>query len=103
MKQRKQSRYVAAPGPDLDLDQDDVRDSKGARVDQAYIDEAVAEVHEQLRPGRPRRGEERGGEAPRMIVRLPVTLHAAVIERAEREGRSRSAVVREAIEEYFTS
>lgn len=100
-KEQRRPRYVADPEPDIDLDKDDVRDAKGVRVDQAYVQEAVADVRQHLRMGRPRRDEQHDGEAPRVVVRLPHALHAAVTSRAQREGRPLSAIVREAVEEYL--
>ena len=37
--------YRIAPGPDIDIAQEDVRDSAGHRIDQAYVDRAVRDVH----------------------------------------------------------
>lgn len=35
-------------GPEVDLDSEAILDSKGRRVDQAYVDRALAEVEEDL-------------------------------------------------------
>lgn len=36
-------------GPDVDLDVEDIRDSRGRRVTADYVDAAVADVHERQR------------------------------------------------------
>jgi len=46
-------RYTLADPPHADLEQEDLRDSRGRRITQDYVDAAVADVHEKLGRGRP--------------------------------------------------
>ena len=97
------ARYVVEPVPDIDLAVEDIRDRKGNRVTQEYVDQAVADVHahiERRAAGRPALGAP-GRESPTLGVRLPDALKAAVEARAKREGRRPAALVREAIEQYL--
>jgi predicted HicB family RNase H-like nuclease len=93
-------RYRLAPGPDVDLEREDVRDIKGARIDEQYVREAVENVHRQI-AGRPSLTAP-GKHSPQIAVRLPEALHAAIEARARREGKSVSAIAREAIEQYLS-
>jgi hypothetical protein len=52
------------------------------------------------RPGRPSLTAP-GEHSPRVSVRLPLDVHRRGLERAEREGKSLSTVMREAIEAYL--
>jgi len=93
--------YRIAPGPDIDIEQEDVRDSAGHQIDQAYVDRAVRDVHASTTvPGRPSLTAP-GKRSPQIGVRLPEALQAAAEARAEREGVSMSVVVRRALEEYL--
>jgi hypothetical protein len=49
----KESPDYSIVGPEIDVDSEVILDSKGRRVDQAYVDRALAEVEEDLR----RRGD----------------------------------------------
>lgn len=95
----KQPRYRLAPGPDVDLDREDVRDTKGNRIDQAYVERAVADVHARL-AGRPSLTAA-GTHSPRVAFRLPEALRAAAQARAAREGKTVSRLAREAFEQYL--
>lgn len=94
----KQSRYK--PGPDIDPDTEDVRDSKGNRVDEAYIERAVADVHAHLAAGRPSLTAP-GQHSPQVSFRVPEALRAAAQGRARAEGKTVSALAREAFEQYL--
>jgi len=50
---KKASRYELAPGPDVDLEREDIRDGRGQRITQDYVDRAVADVHAKVGRGRP--------------------------------------------------
>ncbi|MGH3426905.1 MAG: hypothetical protein ACRD3Q_17210 [Terriglobales bacterium] len=52
MTRHKYSKDEIGFGPDVDLDTEEVYDSKGVRIDQNYVEQAIADVH-QYRVGRP--------------------------------------------------
>ena len=52
------------------------------------------------RPGRPPLDSSATAHAPRIAVRVPEELHRRAVERATREGRSMSEVVRDLLEGY---
>lgn len=45
---RKEAPDYSIIGPEIDLDSEVILDSRGRRVDQAYLDRALAEVEEDL-------------------------------------------------------
>ena len=99
-RSKKAVRYVVAPGPDVDLDRDDIRDSQGRRITREYADAAVADVHERIGRGRPSlSGDAR--TSPQLTFRLPPELRAQAEAQAAREGRRVSDVAREALAEYL--
>lgn len=50
------SKYKLESGPDVDLEVEDVRDSKGRRITREYVEKAVADLHEHVaRPSVPDR------------------------------------------------
>ena len=102
MPKQQKRRYEVIEGPDVDLEAEDVRDVRGNRITEAYVEEAVARGHEQLaaRPGRPSLSGP-GRTSPPTSVRLPEALKAAVEARAEAEGRKPAELIREAIEQYL--
>lgn len=89
-------------GPDVDLQAEDVRDSKGHRITEDYAHRAA-----DYDPAAVRRGRRSltGGAAhsPRVSFRVPADLRAAAEKAAEREGRSVSELAREALERYLAS
>lgn len=93
--------YTIAPGPDVDLEKEDIRDLKGNRIDQDYVDRAVENVHRHLATGGRPSLTAPGQLSPQVAVRLPEALKAAAEAKAKREGKSVSAVIREALEEYL--
>ncbi|MCK9486936.1 MAG: ribbon-helix-helix domain-containing protein [Dehalococcoidia bacterium] len=92
--------YRVAPGPDVDLEKEDVRDSKGNRITEESVREIVEHIHATAPVGRPPMNE-RGGRASQIGVRLPDALRAAVEARAKREGRTVAAITRDALEQYL--
>ena len=52
------------------------------------------------RPGRPSLSETVGAHSPRIAVRVPEDLYRRAVERAAREGRSMSEVVRDLLADY---
>ena len=100
MATKKQPRYELAPGPDVDLDREEIRDRKGRRITQAYVDEAVADVHVKTSRGRPSLTG-RASTSPQVTFRLPPALREAAEAQAREEGTKVSAVARKALEEYL--
>jgi hypothetical protein len=77
---------------------EEVRDSKGRLVDDAYVDAAVEDAVRQVR-GRGRPSLSEAGESPLLRVRLSRELDDAVRRAAEAAGTSRSDWVRHALDE----
>lgn len=94
-------KYAATPGPDVDLARKVVRDSKGRRITQGYVDRAVTDVHAKSR-GRPSLTGE-ASPSPQVTFRLTPALRAKAERRAKREGKRVSEVAREALERYLIS
>lgn len=89
-------------GPDVDLAAEDVRDSKGRRIDDEYVARAIQYDPRQVRRGR---RSLTGGEAhsPRVSFRVPADLLERAETVAEQEGVTLSALAREALERYLAS
>src|SRR5690606_18963427 len=93
-KMQKNPRVIrVAPGPDVDLEKEDIRDDRGNRIDADYVRRAVENVHKHARSGRPSLTAP-GRQSPQVGVRLPEALRAAAEARAKREGKSVSALMR---------
>lgn len=91
----KKARYER--GPDVP-DGETPHDSMGRVVDDAYVDEAVADALRQVRSrGRPSLSET--GESPLLRVRISRELDDAVRKAAEDAGASRSEWVRRALDD----
>lgn len=79
-------------------DEEDLRDSQGRRVDDAYVQEAVSEALPRVRRrGRPSLSE--SGESPLLRVRISRDLDEAVRRAADDAGASRSEWVRKVLDE----
>jgi len=79
-------------------DDEDLRDSQGRRIDDAYVRDAVTEALTQVRRrGRPSLSE--SGESPLLRVRISRDLDEAVRKAAEAAGASRSEWVRQVLDE----
>lgn len=100
MAATEKPRYRLAPGPDVDLDRQDVRDSRGRRITDDYVDAAVQDVHQKLPPGRPSL-DRQGSASPQVTFRLPAALRQEAEDQARREGTRVSSVARKALEEYL--
>lgn len=88
-------------GPDVDLEAEDVRDANGERVDAAYVDRAVEDVHAFMATrGRPSLTAP-GVRSPSMSVRLTAAKREQLETRAKVEGRRPSDLLREAVDEYL--
>lgn len=83
--------------PDVDLATEDVRDSRGDRVDDAYAARVVERVHRTL--GRPSLGA--SGQSPRVSFRLPDGLLTKAQRRADADGTTVSKLARQAFEEFL--
>jgi hypothetical protein len=97
---RKPPRYELAPGPDVDLDREDIRDRRGRRITREYVDRAVADVHAKTGRGRPPLAGT-GSTSPQVTFRLTAELRAQAEEQARKEGTRVSTVAREALQEYL--
>ena len=100
MASTKKPRYQLDPEPDVDLDRDDIRDSRGRPITQDYVDAAVADVHEKLGRGRPSLTQA-GTTSPQVTFRLPAELRRDAEQQARREGTPISSIARKALEEYL--
>jgi hypothetical protein len=89
-------------GPDVDLDQEDVRDSQNRRITEEYAEQAATEALETARRGRPSLS---GGRvhSPQVTFRLSRETEARAREAAKREGKTVSQLAREALERYLAS
>jgi hypothetical protein len=93
-------RYTLADQPDVDLRNEDIRDSRGRRITEDYVDAAVADVHQKLGRGRPSLSSA-GHRSPQVTFRLPSELRARAEAQAREEGTKVSDVARRALEEYL--
>ena len=84
----------SAIGPDADLATEIVRDAKGRRVDDAYV-ERVVKAAARLR-GRPSLDV---GRSPQVAFRLPPAMREQAARVAAAEGKSVSQLAREALEQ----
>jgi predicted HicB family RNase H-like nuclease len=87
------TRYVA--GRDIPPDEE-VRDSQGRLIDDAYVDAAVESAVRQVR-GRGRPSLSESGESPLLRVRVSRELDSAIRDAADRDGTSRADWVRRAL------
>lgn len=104
-QKKSQPRYRIAPGPDTDLEREDVRDIRDKRITEASVTAAVEHGHEHFervgRPvGRPSMSAP-GKKSPVLGVRLPEKLKLRVEARAKQDGIRPGKLVRAAIEEYM--
>lgn len=91
----------------VDLEAEVVLDSAGRRVDAAYVEQAVADVHAYLdahpelrSAGRPSLSVP-GQHSPHVAFRVPVELAEQLDALSAQRGLSRSALAREALAEYL--
>lgn len=94
-------RYTVSDQQDADLEREDIRDSRGRRITQEYVDAAVADVHDKLGRGRPSLTAA-GHRSPQVTFRLPSELRDRAEAQARQEGTKVSDVARRALEEYLT-
>lgn len=84
-------------GPDVP-DTETLRDGAGRVIDDAYVDTAVEDAIRQVR-GRGRPSLSESGESPLLRVRISRQLDEAVRKAAKDAGASRSAWVRQALDD----
>ncbi len=99
-KKGNRTKYVLAGDSDVDIARKVVRDTKGRRITQDYVDRAVADVHAKVSRGRPSLSG-KATQSPQVTFRLPPRLRAKAEARAKREGKRVSDVAREALERYL--
>lgn len=100
MTAKKRQKYELAPGPDIDLQRDVVRDRQGRRITDDYVERAVDATHTQLGRGRPSLSGQ-AMRSPQVTFRLPPELRAEAERLAQQEGKRVSEVARAALEEYL--
>jgi hypothetical protein len=95
---------VKIVGPDINLEEEVILDSKGRRVDQSYIELAMQEVEEELakRAGRPSLTGT-PAHSPHVSFRIPPELKARAEEAARERGTTVSKLAREAFEAFLAS
>lgn len=84
-------------GPDV-AEEEELYDSQGRLIDDAYVAVAAADAMVQVR-GRGRPSLSASGESPLLRVRLSRELDVAVRRAAERSGASRSEWVRRVLDD----
>jgi len=101
---RSRQTSVKIVGPDVDLEKEVILDSKGRRVDQSYIEQAMQEVEEELakRAGRPSLTGT-SAHSPHVSFRIPPELKARAEEAARERGTTVSKLAREALEHFLAS
>jgi hypothetical protein len=101
---RSRQTSVKIVGPDIDLEKEVILDSKGRRVDQSYIEQAMQEVEEELakRAGRPSLTGT-SAHSPHVSFRIPPELKARAEEAARERGTTVSKLAREALEHFLAS
>lgn len=99
----KQEKY-SIEAHEIDLENEEVHDSQGRRVDAAYVEGAVRNVHEHLKNmgGRPSLSGA-AAKSPQVTFRVHEDVKAAAEARALCEGKTVSALAREAFERYIAS
>lgn len=97
----RKHRYTPADQPDADLEQEDIRDSRGRRITEEYVSAAVEAVHEKAVRGRPSLSAV-GDRSPQVTFRLPRELRERAEAQSREEGTKVSDVARRALEEYLT-
>lgn len=82
-------------GPDVDLDQEDVRLADGTRLTDAVADEVVDHVRRTV--GRPSLSG-KAAQSPQIAFRVPASVRDRAADLAAREGKTVSQLAREALE-----
>ncbi|WP_433436114.1 hypothetical protein [Nonomuraea sp. CA-141351] len=95
---------------EIDSESEEIYDSKGNRITDEYVNDAIDDVHRAIdegrvpvptgRSGRPSLTGE-GTHSPRVSFRVPEELRERAKARAEQEGKTVSALAREAFEQFL--
>ena len=95
---------VRITGPEIDLDREVIIDSRGRRVDQSYVEDALAEVEEDLRrrAGRPSLTGT-SEHSPHVTFRVTPEMKARAEKAAGEQGITVSALARLAFERYLSA
>ena len=95
---------VRITGPEVDLSREVLVDSRGRRVDQAYVDEALTEVEEDVRrrAGRPSLTG-MSQHSPHVTFRVTPAMKARAEAAALEQGITVSALARLAFERYLSA
>jgi hypothetical protein len=96
----KKRRYTLAEQPEADIQREDIRDRRGRRITQDYVDAAVADAQEKIGRGRPSLSAA-GRRSPQVTFRLPSEMRERAEAQARQEGTKVSDVARRALEEYL--
>lgn len=101
---RNRQSSVKIIGPDINLEEEVILDSKGRRVDQSYVELAMQEVEEELakRAGRPSLTGT-SAHSPHVSFRITPELKARAEEAARERGTTVSKLAREAFEAFLAS
>src|SRR4051794_24456802 len=102
MTKRKPPRVTleTAIGPDVDLDEEDVRLADGTRLTPQAADEIVERARRVA--GRPSLSGE-AQHSPQIAFRVPRTLRDKAAEIAAKEGKTVSELAREALEDRIAA
>ncbi len=84
----------------VDLDTQDIRDAQGRRITQDTVDQAIAAVERAKVVGRPSLTAP-GKHSPTLTLRFSEQVNARLAQTAERQGRPKSQVVRDAVDQYL--
>jgi hypothetical protein len=84
-------------GPDVDLDKEVIRDSKGRRITEKRAEDIADETLAKIGRGRPSLTGSRA-RSPQVSFRAPAELRAKAEARATSEGKTVSQLAREALE-----
>jgi len=95
---------IRITGPEVDLEREVIIDSRGRRVDQAYVEDALAEVEEDLRrrAGRPSLTGT-AEHSPHVTFRVTPEMKALAEKAAGEQGITVSALARLAFERYLSA
>ncbi len=89
-------------GPDVDLAEEDVRDTKGRRITEEYAEGAAANALRSVGRGRPSLTGKKA-TSPQVTFRVTPELRARAAAEAARQGKRVSDVARDALERYLAS
>ena len=101
---RRASRSSRITGPEIDLEREVILDSRGTRVDQDYVDRALAEVEDDVRRRAGRPSLTGAAEhSPHVTFRVTPAMKARAEQVAQDEGITVSALARLAFERYLSA